>query len=213
MSKNRRKVPKKQKQSASTPVNIVLPDSLSTEEMQQIITNALLAVEDAKERKIEEQKEQERKEWRELVKYKDYSDEKGIKKLFLTFLNRIKVIFNWLFAPKKKIKGSNMTIALLSIFLESFFDILKFVFLLATICFLGFIPLQIFIESLPKASVGQNIFFGTLGITSFILSRMFRIASVEIAKIEDRNLLFAIFASITSFISIIVAVLAIVFRG
>ena len=67
-----------------------------------------------------------------------------------------------LLAPKKKIKGSNMTIALLSIFLESFFDILKFVFLLATICFLGFIPLQIFIESLPKASVGQNIFFGTL---------------------------------------------------
>ena len=67
MSKNRRKTPKEQKQSTSMPVNIVLPDSLSAEEMQQIITNALLAVEDAKEQKVKEQKEQERKEWEETV--------------------------------------------------------------------------------------------------------------------------------------------------
>ena len=55
MSKSRRKASKEHKQSASVPVNIVLPDSLSAEEMQQIITNALLAVEDAKEQKAKEQ--------------------------------------------------------------------------------------------------------------------------------------------------------------
>ena len=35
------------KNAPSNNVNIVLPDSLSAEEMQQIITNALLDVEDA----------------------------------------------------------------------------------------------------------------------------------------------------------------------
>ena len=80
MSKNRRKASKEHNQSASTPVNIVLPDSLRAEEMQQIITNALLAVEDAKEQKAKEQKEQDRKNFREAMGYKDYSTEKGLKK-------------------------------------------------------------------------------------------------------------------------------------
>lgn len=66
---------KKNKNSKNAPsnnVNIVLPDSLSAEEMQQIITNALLAVEDAKEQKAKEQKEQDRKNFREAMGYKDY---------------------------------------------------------------------------------------------------------------------------------------------
>ena len=44
MPKSRLKSQREQKQSVSVPVNIVLPDSVSAEEMQQIITNALLDV-------------------------------------------------------------------------------------------------------------------------------------------------------------------------
>ena len=55
---------KNNKNAPSNNVNIILPDSLSAEEMQQIITNALLAVEDAKEQNAKEQKEQERKNFR-----------------------------------------------------------------------------------------------------------------------------------------------------
>ena len=37
MSKNRRKAAKEQKQSTDVPVNIVLPDSMSVEELQQTV--------------------------------------------------------------------------------------------------------------------------------------------------------------------------------
>lgn len=111
MSKNKRKAktPKEQKQPTNTPVNIVLPDSLKAKEMQKIITNALLAVEDAKEQKAKKQKEQERKEWEETVGH-----------------NPIKRIFKILFLSKSKIKGDKTTFALLKMFIEMFFGLRRF---------------------------------------------------------------------------------------
>lgn len=193
MSKNRRKVPKKQKESASTPVNIVLPDSLSTEEMQQIITNALLAVEDAKEQKVKEQKEQERKEWEETVGN-----------------NPIKRFFKILFLPKKYIKGDKTTFALLKVFVGMFFGLAKIFTLLFSIAAIAYIPMQYAIDALPNMSIGKNIMLSLYAVLSFLFSRMFRMASIEVDKIEDRSLLFGIFASVASIVSIVIAIVAIV---
>lgn len=43
-----------------------------------------------------------------------------------------------------------------------------------------------------------------------MISRLFRIASIEAEKMEDRNNLYGLFASIASIISIVIAVIAIV---
>lgn len=215
MSKNRRKskTPKEQKQPTNPPVNIVLPDSLSAEEMQQIITNALLAVDDAKEQKATEKKEQERKNFREAMGYKDYSTEKGLKKSVLVFLNRIKMVFKLLFAPKRLIKGDDATFGLLKMTVEIFFWMAKWATTLFAAIFIAYIPLQYIVEAIPVISIWQNIFFGMYAVVSFLLSRMFRMASIEVDKIEDRSLLFGIFASITSIASIIVAIIAVVQGG
>ena len=196
MSKNRRKTSKEQKQLASTPVNIVLPDSMSAEEMQQIITNALLAVEDAKEQKAKEQKEQERKEWEETVGN-----------------NPIKRFFKILFLPKKYIKGDKTTFALLKMFIKVFFGLATILTLLFSVFAIVYIPLQYVINAIPNLSIGQNVILGLYAILSFLFSRMFRMASIEVDKIEDRSLLFGIFASITSIVSIVVAIIAIVQGG
>lgn len=196
MSKNRRKASKEHKQSASTPVNIVLPDSMSAEEMQQIITNALLAVEDAKEQKAKEQKEQDRKEWEETVGK-----------------NPIKRFFKILFLPKKHIKGDKTTFALLKMFIEMFFGLAKILTLLFSVFAIVYIPLQYVIDAIPNMSIGQNVILGLYAILSFLFSRMFRMASIEVDKIEDRSLLFGIFASITSIVSIVVAIIAVVQGG
>ena len=193
MSKNRRKTPKEQKQSTSMPVNIVLPDSLSAEEMQQIITNALLAVEDAKEQKAKEQKEQERKEWEETVGN-----------------NPIKRFFKILFLPKKYIKGDKTTFALLKVFVGMFFGLAKIFTLLFSIAAIAYIPMQYAIDALPNMSIGQNIMLSLYAVLSFLFSRMFRMASIEVDKIEDRSLLFGIFASVSSIVSIVIAIVAIV---
>ena len=193
MSKNRRKASKEHKQSASTPVNIVLPDSMSAEEMQQIITNALLAVEDAKEQKVKEQKEQERKEWEETVGN-----------------NPIKRFFKILFLPKKYIKGDKTTFALLKVFVGMFFGLAKIFTLLFSIAAIAYIPMQYAIDALPNMSIGQNIMLSLYAVLSFLFSRMFRMASIEVDKIEDRSLLFGIFASVSSIVSIVIAIVAIV---
>lgn len=193
MSKNRRKTPKEQKQSTSMPVNIVLPDSLSAEEMQQIITNALFAVEDAKEQKAQEQKEQERKEWEETVGN-----------------NPIKRFFKILFLPKKYIKGDKTTFALLKVFVGMFFGLAKIFTLLFSIAAIAYIPMQYAIDALPNMSIGQNIMLSLYAVLSFLFSRMFRMASIEVDKIEDRSLLFGIFASVASIVSIVIAIVAIV---
>lgn len=215
MSKNRRKskTPKEQKQPTNPLVNIVLPDSLGAEEMQQIITNALLAVEDAKEQRATEKKEQERKNFREAMGYKDYSTEKGLKKSILVFLNRIKMIFKLLFAPKRLIKGDDATFGLLKMTVETFFWVAKWATTLFAAIVIAYIPLQYIVEAIPVISIGQNIIFGMYAVVSFLLSRMFRMASIEVDKIEDRNLLFGIFTSITSIVSIVLAIIAVVQGG
>lgn len=193
MSKNRRKAAKEQKQSTNVPVNIVLPDSMSAEEMQQIITNALLAVEDTKEQKAKEQKEQERKEWEETVGN-----------------NPIKRFFKILFLPKKYIKGDKTTFALLKVFVGMFFGLAKILTLLFSIFAIAHIPLQYVIAGIPNLSIGQNIILAVYAVLSFLFSRMFRMASIEVDKIEDRSLLFGIFASVASIVSVVIAVIAIV---
>lgn len=215
MCKNRRKSkpPKEQKQPTNPPVHIVLPDLLSADEMQQIITNALLAVEDAKEQRATKKKEQERKNFRDAMGYKDYSTEKGLKKSIFVFLNRIKMIFKLLFAPKRLIKGDDATFWLLKMTVETFFWLAKLATTLFAAIVIAYIPLQYIVEAFPVISIGQNVIFGMCAVVSFLLSRMFRMASIEVDNIEDRSLLFGIFASITSIVSLVVAIIAVVQGG
>lgn len=208
MSKKRRPT-NEQKQSVNVPVNIVLPDSMSTEEIQQIITNALLAVEDAKEQKAKEQNEEERKHFRETMGYKDYPHKKGLKKSFLVFFNRIKMIFKLFFAPKHLIKGDTATFGLLKMSVEMFFWIAKWITMLFAVLGIAYIPLQYIVETIPVLPVLSSVLLGVFAFSSFLLSRMFRMASIEVDKIEDRNLLFGIFASVASIVSIVIAVVAV----
>lgn len=207
---------KKNKNTKNVPsnnVNIVLPDSMSAEEMQRIITNALLAVEDAKEQKAKEQKEQDRKNFREAMGYKDYPNEKGLKRKILIFLNRVKMIFKLFFAPKHLIKGDDATFGLLKMSIETFFWVAKWASTLFTVFAIAYIPLQYIVEAIPVLPIMSNVLLGCFAFSSFLLSRMFRMASIEVDKIEDKSFLFGIFASITSIVSIVVAIIAVVQGG
>ena len=201
---------KNSKYMPSNTVNIVLPDLLNAKEMQQIITNALLAVEDSKEQRAKEQKEQDRKNFREAMGYKDYPHEKGLKRTFLVFCNRVKMLFKLFYASKHLIKGDDMTFGLLKISIEIFFWVAKWTATLFTIFAIAYIPLQYIVETIPILPIMSNVLLGGFAISSFLLSRMFRMASIEVDKIEDRSLLFGIFASVASIVSILIAIIAIV---
>ena len=114
------------------------------------------------------------------------------------------------FVPQHLIKGDDATFGLLKISLEMFFLFAKIVTTLLSIGIIAYILLQCIIKDIPTLSVIQNILLCLFVVPLFLFSRMFRMASIEVNKIEDRNLLFGIFASVTSIVSIVIAVIAFV---
>ncbi len=201
---------KKNKRESNTNVNIVLPNTLSSDEMQQIIANAILSAEEASKQRVLDQKEKEQDAFRKAMGYKDYSNEKGLKKHILVFFNRTIMLLKLLFAPKHYIQGDAATFGLLKLFIEAFFWLAKAFTTLFALLLIVYMPLQFIVETIPTLSFSQNFLIVSIAFIAFVLSRMLRMASVEVDKLEDRTLLFGIFASVSSIVSIVLAIIAVV---
>ena len=67
---------KKNKSISSNNVNIVLPESLSADEIKNILVEAMLEVEKRKADAEQEKAEKELKEWRDSLGIKDYTEDK-----------------------------------------------------------------------------------------------------------------------------------------
>ncbi len=185
-------------------VNMNLPENMSAEEMQHIIACAIVEAEEIKAQKEEEQRKATLAEWRDKIGYKDHKSK--IKKFF----NEIKVFIKILFLPKKDIKGDRASLALLKSFISLFFRLMKWCLLILSILFIAVVPTQFIMRNMIQLPWYQNIFLILYGFTAFILSRLFRMASIEVDRFYNRNYLFGLFASIASLVSIIIAVIAIV---
>lgn len=194
MSKRRHKKKNNNNQQTSdNAVNIVLPDSLTAQELQTIITNAMVEAEKEKQQKLDKQQEQERSELQKVL------GQKGFKRFWKI-----------LFLPKKYVKGDKATFALLKVLASSIFSLAKVLTLLFSLLAIIYIPLQFVLDFLPILPLESSITWGVLAVPLFLLSRIFRMAEIEVEKMEDRNMLFSIFASIISIISVIVAMISIV---
>lgn len=201
---------KKNKNASSNNVNIVLPESLSADEMKNIFVEAMLEVEKRKSKVEEEKAAKELKEWQDSIGVKFYPKKKKIRfRWFKRTWNDIVVFFKMCFVSKDKIKGDRATTGLLKFFLGLIFELMKAALVLCSIALATFIPLQYLIDGITPLKVQENIFIGGFAILIFMLSRLFRIAGFEIEKIDDKNYLFGVLASITSIISIVVAIIAI----
>ena len=211
MSKKKGKVKtsKEKKQFVTTQDNINFLNSFTAEQMQQIITNALLAAEEYRKRRLEEQKEKDQEKLQKAIGYNDYTNETGLKRFILILINRLKLFLKFLFMPKHLIKGDGATFGLLKTCAEYFFLILQWTTTLFSIIGVIYIPLQYVDKDIVALPVWETVLLGCFAFISFVLSRMFRMVYFEIHKIEDRSLLFGIFTSITSIISIVLATIAI----
>lgn len=194
----------------SNNMNIVLPESLSADEIKNILVDAMLEVENKKAEAQKDKVDKDLKEWRDSLGIKEYPKYDKIRfRRAKQFVNTFSAFFRLSFISKKKIKGDRAATGLLKFFLSIIFDLAKFVLTVWSALLVLSIPLQYIVDSIPVLSIPQNIFVFCFAILSFILSRLFRIASVEIENIDDKNYLFGVFASITSIVSIIVAIVSI----
>jgi len=199
---------KKRTVKENAPVYILLPNSMSVEEMQHIIAEALVDAEKKKADQLEEQKKEETKSWQENIGIKDYSCEKKPRRWFLEVFNVLDVLWRMSFISKDKISGDRMTVSILQLFLSLFFSTVDKILLVFSVYLIIVFPaLELYSSGI---SSGIQIFISVgWGVLAFLGSRIFRISSIEIENMKDRDNLFGVFACITAIISIIISVIGI----
>lgn len=187
-----------QKQNTSQKTNnLSVTTGLTEEALTKVITNALIEYDKRKEQEMQE------KVKKECENFDNSSGIKADKHKFVTTLNL-------LFRPKKYAKGIKANSELTKSVLKGFYKLLEWTLLLLSILLIVYIPLQYIIPNVPIADWYIDVIMAIFAIPIFLFSRIFRIASYEIERIKDDNYLFGLFATVTSIISVVIAIIAIV---
>lgn len=209
MAKDNKK-PKKQNKGGAKPVP---PVALSSEEMQHLIACAIVEADEIKEDTRRKQQETELQEWRAAIGYKEFNSKCRLWRKLRIFFNRLWCILKICFIRPDKIKGDRSSFSLMKFFLQLFFELAKWILLVTSIVFVVHGIYMFFSQEITAPIVMSNIMVIFMGVSVFLLSRLFRMASIEVEKIEDRNYLFGLFASVTSIVSIVIAIIAAVKGG
>lgn len=191
---------KKQKQKSQIKVENVKSDTLMVmddERITKIIVNALTEYD---KQKLEAAKVEKEKE-RETAEAK--LGEKGNK-------GKFRAVLKILFRPKKYAKNMNAGAGLVRAALYAFYKLVELITLICAILFLAVIPLQYCIPSVVPMKWYLSVVSGVWSITLLLLSRMFRIAAIEVDEVKDNNYLFGLFTAVTSIVSAIVSIIALV---
>ena len=112
--------------------------------------------------------------------------------------NDIVGLVKLLFFKQKDIRDPRATFALMNLATVGVFSICKWILYIVVIAIiLGIIQLKV------------DFFLGiTVSFVLWMLARIFRMASFEIEKIRDGNLLIAIFSGALSFVAVAIAIIA-----
>lgn len=182
-------------------VNISFPDGISSDEMKHIIAEALLEAEDIRKQKNDEKDKENTKKLRSAMGCKDYTGKKWYGTWLYSFRDVLTILIKLPVIPKQKIEGDLAAIAILKALTISVFQFVM----------LGF-GLAIF-AAIWETWHQKNIVYLFLAFPCYILMGIFRMASIEVDKIEDKNYLLCLLAAVTSIVSIIIAVMAYVNGG
>ena len=154
-------------------------------------------------RQTEKEKEEKRQqeEWLKTLNQKEYPpNEKWIWRKCHQIRNDFFLFKNLLFIKAKDVKDMRATFGLMRLAVIGIFALCKWVlYLCAASMIYG-----IWNNSIEVA-LGCMI-----AIVLWVFARIFRIASFEIEKIEDGNLIIAIFSGVLSFVAVIIAIVAII---
>lgn len=191
---------KKQKQKSQIKVENVKADTLmpiDDERITKIIVNALAEYDRQKQKAAKEEAEKERKTAEAKLGIKG---NKG----------KFRAVLKILFRPKKYAKNMNAGVGLVRVALYTFYKLVELINLICAVLFLAVIPLQYCIPSVVPMKWYLSVVSGVWGITLLLLSRMFRIAAIEVDEVKDNNYLFGLFTAVTSIVSAIVSIIALV---
>lgn len=178
---------------------------ITAEELQNIITNALLQAEEKRKQNEKDKQEQERQKWREEIGYKDYSKSKSIFAGFLGGLNTVKCNLKLLFMSSKKIKGYRTISSSLSEGLSNNYFFVALISIMFSLCIVAFTVASIILNLLPWYI---DLLLFILSICLFYNGLKNRLAYYEVMFIKDDNYILNILASHNSKISIIISIIS-----
>ena len=171
--------------------------SIDDERITKIIVIALAEYDRQKQKAAKEEAEKERKTAEAKLGIKG---NKG----------KFRAVLKILFRPKKYAKNMNAGVGLVRVALYTFYKLVELIVGLCAILFIAVIPLQYYIPGVVPMKWYLNVVSGVWGITLLLLSRMFRIAAIEVDEVKDNNYLFGLFTAVTSIVSAIVSIIALV---
>ena len=209
----------KRKKSKPCDKTIVI-NGIKPDELKQIFIEALLESEEKKKKneqerqeKIQQQKEKEYNDYIKKLGYIDYSKVKVPRRWFLQFGNGVKQFLKLSFRPEEEIKEVVAISSILKLSLIFLFSGLMALLFFIDICIILYLVAQLFLPDIRLFSGFYIIYylcFLPLIISIFIVACFFRMASIEIEKTDDNNLVFGVFTALASIASIVAAVIAII---
>ena len=196
-----KKQKKRCKQGKKEQVNVFALNemTINTKDLMEAIVEAYQIIEKKKAEQEIELEKNAKKEWQEILGQKVYpKDEKWHLKEIHTVKNDIVAIWKLLFLKPENVRGLRATYALMQSALVEIFKLYKWtLYVIAAVIF---------------GSIFQNgtniIVRIVIAVGIWMFARLFRIASFEIDKMQDENLLIAIFSGCISFVAMIVAIVA-----
>lgn len=210
MSKKNSKSKNSQDKAQPTIPSVIFPAEMSQEEMQHIIANAIIETQKMKEDAKQKQKEANIRELQEAIGLKEYNDKNRLLRIIKIAINRIKCFFKICFLSRKNIKGDRVTFGILSMLLTLIFALVSSV--LYVVAFIFFVCGIIALtrgQGAPLWGIEWYTFI-PYSFAAFMFASIFRISSIEIEKVEDRNyiqsllnIVFAIIAAVFAYLSLI----------
>lgn len=172
-------------------------NNVNEEMLSSAITKALLEYDKRKEQEAQVKLKKEQAEFRTSL---------GIKGGKPKFFAAMKLLFR----PKKYAKNMQANAELTKLVLKLIYKVVELILLLLSIFMIAAVPLQFIIPDAPIAAWYIDVVIIVWAFPIFLLSRIFRMASYEIDRIKDYNYLFGLFATVTSIISVVIAIIAVV---
>lgn len=193
---------KKQKKNNKKQKNAVDANQIITEQKITVdaIVKAYQIIEKQKVEKEIELEKNEKREWQEIMGQKEYPEnEKWYLKRLHIARNNWMAIWNLLFFKSKNARDLRATFSLIQLAVVEIFKLCKW-------C-LYFVSFTIVISALQNG--GDSLSNIAIAFVIWAFARLFRIASFEVEKVKDGNLLIALFSGCISFVAMIVAIIAI----
>lgn len=174
------------------------------------LADAIVAAHERIEKETTRTSAEDIRHWQEVIGRKDYSHIKNrVKRACLNGINFVRCTLKLLFLKKKDAKTDRTTFVLLKTLLVDIFSLAKwFLYLLAFSLTLS----SFYDTAQQKIGVTFNGLYIFYALFAWIVARMFRLAALEVDNMEDRNYLLAIFSSVTSFVAMILALIALFVR-